>query len=257
MMNPQIIVFVNEGQDGTPEWLAKQKDIDYLHSPENVGICYSMNLCRPLVKSDYVVYLNDDMYVLTGWDRELFEVLNQLNTKKFMLSASMVEPHETGNPCVLVKDYGDALETFKEEDLLNDQKKFRKKDWFGATWPPNIVHVDTWDLVGGLSPEFSPGMYSDPDFSKKLYDAGVRIFKGVGSSFVYHFGCKSTGRVKKNKGHQQFLMKWGISSRDFTRNYLHLGKEAEGKTELLPPLKTARIKTKFKLLVAGMKSRRV
>ena len=31
----------------------------------------------------------------------------------------------------------------------------------GATIPPNIVHRDIWDLVGGYSIEYSPGMYSD------------------------------------------------------------------------------------------------
>jgi len=86
-----------------------------------------------------------------------------------------------------------------------------KKNWRGASWPPNVVHKNMWDLVGGFSIEFSPGMYSDPDFSMKLWQAGIRIMYGVGKSMVYHFGEKSTGRVKKNKGSNTFLLKWGIN----------------------------------------------
>ena len=46
---------------------------------------------------------------------------------------------------------------------------YKINDWMGATIPPNIVHRDIWDLVGGYSIEYSPGMYSDPDFTAKLY----------------------------------------------------------------------------------------
>ena len=64
----QIIVFVNDGGDGTLLWLEKQKavNLDFIHSKENAGICYGVNLCRALVKSDLIVYMNDDMYALPG-----------------------------------------------------------------------------------------------------------------------------------------------------------------------------------------------
>lgn len=219
----QIIVFVNEGKDGTLEWLNSQENIDYIHTEENLGICYALNLCRSLVKSEYIMYLNDDMYVLPKWDLALQKEISGLQTKAFMLSATMIEPTHTGNACVMVKDYGDSIETFKESLLLKEYAQIKFDDWRGSTWPPNVVHVSLWDMVGGLSIEYSPGMYSDPDFSKKLYTAGVRIFKGVAESRVYHFGSKSTKKLKKSFGRQQFLMKWGITPNAFFKNTLHIG----------------------------------
>jgi glycosyltransferase involved in cell wall biosynthesis len=221
----QIIVFVNEGKDGTLQWLDSQNDIDYIHSPENAGICYALNSCRSLVKSEYLLYLNDDMYVLPGWDKKLTDEIERLGTKMFMLSATMIEPRETGNPCVVVRDYGDTPANFRENLLLEEFPGLSRKDWSGSTWPPNLVHIDLWDLVGGLSVEFSPGMYSDPDFSRKLYSAGVRIFKGIGDSLVYHFGSKSTKRIRKNKGRKTFLLKWGITPKTFIREFLHSGED--------------------------------
>jgi hypothetical protein len=82
--------------------------------------------------------------------------------------------------------------------------------------------------VGGYSSEFSPGMSSDNDFSMKLWHAGCRVFLGVGDSFVYHFQCKSTGKVKKNDGGRQFLMKWGMRQSVFDRYYLRRGQVAQG-----------------------------
>lgn len=63
---------------------------------------------------------------------------------------------------------------------------YKINDWMGATIPPNIVHRDIWDLVGGYSIEYSPGMYSDPDFTAKLYMCGVRFMKGLQASRIYH-----------------------------------------------------------------------
>jgi len=105
-----------------------------------------------------------------------------------------------------------------------------------------------WDLVGGMSVEFSPGMYSDPDFSMKLWKSGVRLFKGVANSRVYHFGSKSTGRVKKNKGKETFINKWGVSPSTFTGKYLKRGEDYGGPLEDYFPSYSEILKVKFKKL---------
>ncbi len=101
-------------------------------------------------------------------------------------------------------------------------------DYAGTTWPPCVVHRRLWDLVGGQSIEFSPGLYQDPDFGMKLWQAGVRCFKGVGRSRVYHFMGKSTGRVVRNDGRGQFMRKWGVSASRFRhpRSAAYAGRDA-------------------------------
>jgi hypothetical protein len=88
------------------------------------------------------------------------------------------------------------------------------------------MHIDCWDLIGGMSIEFSPGMTSDQDICRKMWEIGVRTFVGKGNSLVYHFGCKSTGRIVKNKGNKTFTLKWGISASTFMTKYLHRGENA-------------------------------
>jgi len=246
----QIIVIVNEGSDGSLEWVQNQKDIDFVYAKENIGICYALNAARSLIQSDYVVYINDDMYLLPNWDLALEKEITALGTKKFMLSGTMVEPIDTGNKCVIVKDYGRDIDSFKENLLLQDYPNLHKDNWSGSTWPPNVVHVDVWDLVGGLSVEFSPGMGSDPDFAKKLYEAGVRQFKGVGASLVYHFGTKSTKRVNKNDGRKTFLHKWGISQRDFSQKYLKIGEPFAENVSVPQSSLTQKIVSKIKIIIS-------
>ncbi len=244
----QIIIIINEGSDGTYSWLKSQKKYDFVYSPENIGICYGLNACRSLVNTEYILYLNDDMYVLPQWDKVLLDEINKIGHKEFMLSATMIEPHNTNNKSVIVADYGDDLKSFQEDKLLKDYITFEKNDWSGSTWPPNILHVDLWDLVGGMSVEFSPGMYSDPDFSMKLWQAGVRLFKGMANSRVYHFGSKSTGRIKKNKGKQTFINKWGVYPSTFTNKFLKRGEDYNGLLEDYLPSASEKLKVKFKQL---------
>jgi glycosyltransferase involved in cell wall biosynthesis len=223
----QIIVHVNEGKDGTLEWIKNQPDIDYTHSTDNIGICYALNYCRQLMTTDYLLYINDDMYVCPGWDKTLYEEIEAVGHKYFFLSSTQFEP-VTENPCCISANYGSTLETFREADFVKEFNTYQKSDWQGATWPPNVVHKDIWDLAGGYSIEFSPGMSSDPDFSMKLWKMGIRLFKGVSKSRVYHFGSKSTRRIIKNDGYYMFINKWGMSTRIFQRNYLRLGALYEG-----------------------------
>lgn len=220
----QPIVIANEGKDGTVDWLQSVQKIDYIHAKRNMGICYALNIARSLAKADYIVYSNDDMYFLPDWDVKMMQEIKQLDHHYFMLSATMIEPEETGNPCVSIANYGRDLDSFDEKKLVSTFHTHHKEDWKGSTWPPNVVHKDIWDLVGGLSIEYSPGMYSDPDFSMKLYQAGVRHFKGIGNSMVYHFGSKSTKRIRKNKGRSTFILKWGMTANYFMNKILNIGK---------------------------------
>ena len=224
----QVIVFVNEGIDGTIEWLKNEK-IEFIHSPENAGVCIALNQSSRLAKTDYIVFMNDDMYCCPQWDLHLWNEIEKIGHHRFYLSATMIEPVSSGNRCVLAPhDFGRDAATFREAELLKTLPGINCGDWLGSTWPPNVVHRSLWETVGGLSEEFSPGMYSDPDFSMKLWQQGVRYFKGVSKSMVYHFMSKSTGKVKRNDGRKQFLKKWGVSSSYFTKKILRQGERFDG-----------------------------
>ncbi|MEO8860843.1 MAG: glycosyltransferase, partial [Ginsengibacter sp.] len=195
----QVIIHINEGKDGTKEWVEEQGDIDYSFSEKNIGVCFALNSCRSLAYTDYILYLNDDMYVCPGWDAVINAEIESIGHCYFFLSSTAIEPQKNNN-CSIIKDFGRDINSFDEEKLLKGFNDLPMRDWAGATWPPNIVHKDVWDLAGGYSTEFTPGMYSDPDFSMKLWKMGIRYFKGLEKSRVYHFGSLSVNRVKQNKG---------------------------------------------------------
>ncbi len=233
----QVVLHINDGSDGTLEW-AKKEQLDYTHTPDNAGICIAVNMAGAICTQDYIVYMNDDMYVCPLWDKYLAEEIKAIGTDNFMFSSTMIEPADHNNPCVIVSNYGSTIETFDEQKLLRECNTFEKKDWAGSTWPPTIVHRKYWFITGGYSIELSPGVSSDDDFAMKMWQVGCRVFKGIGKSRVYHFQSKSTLRVKKNNGRKQFLMKWGINQSTFNRYFtrrseLYTGPQQEPSAQIL------------------------
>lgn len=229
----EVLVHVNDGSDGSLQWV-REHGLHYTHTPHNIGICLAVNEAASHAAGRYIVYLNDDMVVCPGWDERLLRRIEVLPTDLFMVSGTMVEPRESGNACVVVRDFGDSVETFREADLLQALPGLARSDWAGATWPPTVVHRDWWFRVGGYSSEFSPGMSSDNDFAMKLWHAGCRHFIGVGDALVYHFQCKSTGKIVKNDGRRQFLAKWGLGQRTFDRHFLRRGAALPGGDGAVP-----------------------
>jgi GT2 family glycosyltransferase len=219
------------GSDGSGEW-AEAENIDHTCSKENIGVCRALNSAYTLAASDYIVYLNDDMYVCPDWDHHLWEAIRQVGHERFFISSTAIEPKDVGKGCAIAPHFfGRSIKDFDEERLLEQYERFTFADWNGASWPPNVVHRTLWEQVGGYSTEFYPGFYSDPDFAMKLWQAGVRDFRGVGTSRVYHFLEVSTNKLKKQMVKQangQFLRKWGVTARMFNLFYLRMGTPYHG-----------------------------
>jgi glycosyltransferase involved in cell wall biosynthesis len=227
----QIILHINEGNDGTKAW-AEEQQITHTFSEINIGVCYAVNIAAALAKTEYILYLNDDMYVCPDWDSFLWKEIQLMPDKLFYLSATAIEPFDAGKKCAITPfSYGKTPADFREAELLADFKTLPMQDWNGASWPPGLVHRDIWNAVGGYGVEFFPGFYSDPDFSLKLWQIGVRNFKGVAGSRVYHFlehSTKRLGNKKVKAGNRLFLNKWGITANMFYKFYLRMGTPYHG-----------------------------
>lgn len=238
----QIIVHINEGQDGTLDWV-KQQNLSYTYSAENVGVCYGFNAPATLAEADYLVFSDDDFYFAPEWDVPLWDAVKEVGHDYFCISSTMIEHSPTNYNCIIAPyDFGKTVKEFDENRFLNEYKSIPFQDWMGSNWYPLILHKKIWNLIGGLSTEFSPGMGSDPDMMMKLWHLGVRYYKGVSASRVYHFTSRSTSRVKKNDGNKQFLLKWGLSKSTFFDFYLKMGQPFSGATPEFAPTDEAKKK---------------
>ena len=165
------------------------------------------------------------MYFCPNWDKIFKYELEKIpNNYDFFLSGTMVQPFES----YINLDCGDTINNFDEKKLLSELPKIKFNDFQGTHWQPSLIPIKTWNKVGGFSEEFSPGLGSDPDFNMKLWNIGVRLFKGLGNCRVYHFSSLSLRKKAWNNGAKTFLLKWGISIKFFKKYYLRSDQTFKG-----------------------------
>tara|TARA_Y100000992_G_C21250479_1_gene485591 strand:+ start:663 stop:1526 length:864 start_codon:yes stop_codon:yes gene_type:complete len=223
----EIIVHIN-GKDGLTENYLTDNNYKFTKSERNIGLCSGVNLAAKLSTHDYILYAHDDMYFLPKWDEYLENEVNIHKHNNFYLSMTQISHTigEKGNVQHIHFNCGDSLKNFNLDKLLKEYEKFEFRDLQGSHWAPHLIHKSVWNKVGGFSEEFNPGFASDPDLNMKLWKEGVRIFKGVSKSRLYHFGSVTTRNNKNvipNNGKKTFLLKWKMTIEFFTKHYLRRG----------------------------------
>ena len=109
----EIIVHINEGTDGTEEYLISQK-IKYTITKYNAGICEGVNIAVKETTTSYILYAHDDFYFCPDWDEVLLTEIKKIPHNNFYLSGIMM------NNGPLKFDCGNKLEDFNETKLLNN-----------------------------------------------------------------------------------------------------------------------------------------
>jgi len=71
----ELIVHLNEGKDGSLEWVRDQQDIAFTHSETNVGVCHAMNAMRELLRFELPEMGSSARYICANYfitSREVF-----------------------------------------------------------------------------------------------------------------------------------------------------------------------------------------
>ncbi len=127
------------------------------------------------------------MYFLPAWDLIMKKEILKTKNNLFFISGTMMGPSD-----LIDFDCGKTFESFNEQKLLKNYKKYNLYDFQGTYWAPHLIHKELWDKIGGFSTEFDPGDGSDPDLCMKLWLENVRIFKTLAKFKVYHFSSITT-----------------------------------------------------------------
>jgi len=227
--NNQILVHINTEDLETENFLIKNK-ISYTKSEFNSGMPKSLNTVSKLSTKNFIVISHDDFYYCPDWDEYLMSEIKKCKNSFFLYTGLMIGPNQPLN-C----NFGENFNNFDETSLLNKYNDLTHYDFTGSTKHPAILKKELWERVGGWSEEFYPTGGDDTDFLVKLWNVGVRDFKGVNKSRVYHFGSITTRKKKDSKNNYLgskanniFLKKWGFSINFFEKFYLRSGYNKKG-----------------------------
>lgn len=155
------------------------------------GFVRACNAGAARARGRYVVLLNNDTEVTSGWLDELVAGFSRfpgagMTGSKLLYPDGQLQDAggivwKSGNPC----NYGRAQNPHDPRYTYARQVDYLS----GAAV---MVRTDVWEEIGGLSDEFAPAYFEDTDLAFKVRDAGYTTWY-VPSSVVFHFEGLSNG----------------------------------------------------------------
>jgi polysaccharide pyruvyl transferase CsaB len=192
--NYEIILIDNNSTDGTKaiiqEYAEADKRILLSCLPENLGFAGANNVAAREAKGAYLVFLNPDTVVTSGW---LGRMVRHCERDASIGSVAAVT-NFSGNETKVNFDYGNVLEMEKFALALAHDKAGQATDIAVAPLYCVLVPRAVWEKVGELDAGFQIGMFEDDDFSLRIKTAGYRVV-AADDCFIHHFGNGSFAKL--------------------------------------------------------------
>lgn len=235
-----FIIFAENCNDGTNEWLSENKEkyklitiIQNNDEEHTQGIGGGMNVCAKLVETEYIMFLHADMFVAKNWDIEALEVSKRYSDTPSWVSSQRFQPNlfkENSRPGTLVfpyEEFGYKYDDFNEDYFIQYAEEFSKlnrnievKKGEGVS---GLIRKIYWDYIGGNDPRFAPAYWEDTDLFIRMQLADYK-FVMTSNSVVFHFGSRSDksnfptdeivrserSKFYEQRGAKRFFEKWGF-----------------------------------------------
>jgi GT2 family glycosyltransferase/ubiquinone/menaquinone biosynthesis C-methylase UbiE len=208
----EIIIVDNFSTDETRIWLMEQEDLKVILNDQNCGFPKACNQGLEIANGEYVLLLNNDTVVTSGWLSNL--------------EAALQSSPDIGAVSLLTNSssYGQAIQTnyttieemhvfSKSFNMSNQQLWEERAKLIGFCM---LIKKSVLDQVGGLDERFTPGNFEDDDLSLRIRLAGYRLLL-CRDTFIHHYGSVSFAEVPQSylnlmRGNQKkFEEKWGVS----------------------------------------------
>jgi GT2 family glycosyltransferase len=211
----EIIVVDNATDDGSTDFLAKEKDVRVLRSPKNIFFAGGCNAGIRLARGAYVVLLNADTVVTPGW---LELMVRRLKRDRTFGAAGPYTNRAAGRQRVEKPGYKalSGLDAFA--------RRWTKSHEGGRLDVPRldgfclVLKREVLQAVGLLDERFGPGGYEDYDLCLRMRQAGYRLVLAE-EVYVHHHGGKGYRHTDydahRARNREIFVEKWCARSLDF------------------------------------------
>lgn len=211
----ELIVVDNASQDGTPAYLQEyagaHPEVRLILNPANEGFARGNNRGVGTAQGEYIVLLNNDTIVTTGW---LSTLIRHLQDPR----VGMVGPatNSSGNETRVPVDYADVKDM---PAFAHAYTRVHAGKAFEIAMLPMqcvVLRRAVWEEIGPLDEAFGVGMFEDDDYAMRLKKAGYKILC-VDEVFVHHWGRASFSRLDKTRywnlfraNRETYEKKWGV-----------------------------------------------
>lgn len=198
----QVIVVDNGSTDGTGAWLKQVHGITVIANAKNRGCAPAWNQgCRLAKDADWVVVLNNDVLLPTGW-------LNKL------IGAAEREGFDVVSPAMREREQNYPFSEYAATFMERMAGVVRRGAAHGVCF---AVSRRVFQKVGEFDESFRIGQFEDSDFFRRVKLARLK-FGTVGASFIHHFGSVTQDALRGSKNvrpyeaenREYFRKKWKI-----------------------------------------------
>jgi len=207
-----LVIVDNHSTDSTPDVLARYKVLferqgwkwTLLRNSENVGFGRAMNQGFNATQAPFVALLNNDTWLMPGWDQVLLRRIQELQ-------ADMIGPYYDETP-------------FEKNSTLEKSKKFiqKNRNRYRPAWVSILMLFkrESFEKIGKFDERFFL-TFEDTDLRERMDRAGMKYYQ-VADCFIWHHS-KGTRGAKENlnvipntyeqEGLRLFQEKWGFDPR--------------------------------------------
>jgi len=220
----EIIVFVDQDEDGTVKWLDEVKDqynIQYYVNPklgeELFGIGMAYDFCVAKSNTDIFMIFHADMMLGKHADLKAYNHLKE----KTVVCSTRVEPplHPNAGEKILL-DFGMWPEEFKEEefDKYVESQSEETKTTEGIFAPWMMYKKEFIEILGGHDPKMH-SCREDSDIFNRMLLAEFKFIQPW-NSLVYHLTGRGAGSFGGDKErHEQWKKDMDKSTLEFIRKW--------------------------------------
>lgn len=222
----EIIIVDDHSTDETNIILSLCKNIKYLRNEQNIGFLKSVNLGVNYAKGDYVVLLNNDTVVLSGWLDNLVKTFMK-HPKVGLVGSKLIYPdgnlQEAGG---IIWSDGSGQNFGRNDDPIKPEYNFlRNVDYCSGA--SICIPKKIWEEVGGFDETFSPAYYEDTDLAFRVREHGYEVLYQPFSEVIHLEGKTSGTDITKgikrfqeiNK--EKFYGRWKSVITDFGSSSAH------------------------------------
>ncbi|TCK99850.1 GT2 family glycosyltransferase [Shimia isoporae] len=187
----EVIVVDDASTDETADLETFVSGITVIHNAEAQRFIRACNAGVAQAKGEYVVLLNNDVEVTSGWLDELISGFDRFDGVGAVGSKLLYPNGELQDAGGMVWGTGNPWNYGNRQNAWAPQFSYaRQVDYLSGA--ALMTTREIWNEVGGLSSYLEPMYFEDTDFSFKIRDAGYKTFF-IPASIVYHYEGMTSG----------------------------------------------------------------
>lgn len=216
--NYEVIIVDNNSTDGSQAFLQdftiSKKHYSLILNQDNLGFAAANNQGLRIAKGEYMVLLNNDTYVTTGWLGTLYRYFKRYPALGLLGPIT----NNIGNEARVNVQYGNMTEMAEKTKEMT-----LKKMGHGFLIPVvaffcTMMSRKAYEEIGELDEDFGIGMFEDDDYCQRAKQAGYQI-RCADDVFIHHHLSASFDQMGVQRKQQLFEKnkiiyekKWGAWS---------------------------------------------